>query len=211
MSGGAKQVLDAFEQLPPGERGIAEIRTKEPIVATHGQPFILRRISPSLTVAGGTVLDPQVPPSRRIKDIVAYGEALSGRTELDRLSFLVRQRDLVEPAPLEAAARAGIAPQRSAELIEQLKARGDLVPIGGGERPLLVHRDRLAALSRAVLRGIKAEIARHQPRTEWPAAGLRAPAPHPREGTRAPADRSVDRRRRPGSAPSAPPAPRAAR
>ena len=35
--------------LPPGERGSAELRTKEPIVAVHGQRFILRRISPSVT------------------------------------------------------------------------------------------------------------------------------------------------------------------
>ena len=75
--------------LKAGERGIAELRTKEPVVVTYGQRFILRRISPQTTVAGGRVLDPAVAPQKRIKDLQTYGAALGNPSPLERLSTVL--------------------------------------------------------------------------------------------------------------------------
>ena len=55
------RVMLKGRQLKPGERVYAELRLSEDIVAAHAQRFILRRVSPALTVAGGRVLDPWQP------------------------------------------------------------------------------------------------------------------------------------------------------
>jgi selenocysteine-specific elongation factor len=69
--------------LPPGARGHAQIRCARPVTALHGDRFILRRPSPALTIAGGTVL---------------HNAPRSGR--LRRSDRLARNRRLDDPSPL---------------------------------------------------------------------------------------------------------------
>lgn len=154
--------------LPPGERGFAELRTKEPIVAAHGQRFILRRISPSVTIAGGRVLDPCLPIGKRIKDLASLGTKWSSSSDVARLSALIAQKDSIDDSPLEAARRAGIAPARYRQLLEELLTSGQLLRVGSANRGLLVHKDRLAALSASVLKTIREVLAKHQPRRALP-------------------------------------------
>ncbi len=186
--------------LPPGETGFAELRTKEPIVAAHGQRFILRRVSPSITIAGGRVLDPCLPIGRRIKDLVLLGSKWAASSDVSRLSALIAQKDSLDDSPLEAARRAGIAPLRYRQLLDELRTSGQLIRLarssvkiarsvsegaeqigndspsltlrvtseGNAERGLLVHKDRLAALSASVMKTIREVLAKHQPRRALP-------------------------------------------
>lgn len=154
--------------LPPGERGFAELRTKEPIVAAHGQRFILRRISPSVTIAGGRVLDPCLPVGKRIKDLASLGAKWASSSDVARLSALIAQKDSIDDSPLEAARRAGIAPARYRQLLDELRTTGQLIRLGSAERGLLVHKDRLAALSASVMKTIREVLAKHQPRRALP-------------------------------------------
>ncbi|MGH7128671.1 MAG: SelB C-terminal domain-containing protein, partial [Planctomycetaceae bacterium] len=167
--------------IQPGETGFAELRLHEPVVAAWGQRFILRRPSPAATVAGGVVLDPDVPPEKRLRDLAAHAAAMESATERDRLSFVLSQRDSVPASPQALAARTGVAPVRYEELIEELRRDGGLVEIDPikkthGARPagsrMLVHSERLAALTGAVLRTVKAQIAAHQPRRALPVGSL---------------------------------------
>ncbi len=154
--------------LPPGERGFAELRTKEPIVAAHGQRFILRRISPSVTIAGGRVLDPCLPVGKRIKDLASLGTKWSSSNDVARLSALIAQKDSIDDSPLEAARRSGIAPTRYRQLLEELRTSGQLIRLGSTERGQLVHKDRLAALSASVMKTVREVLAKHQPRRALP-------------------------------------------
>lgn len=43
--------------LAPGSSGFAQIRLERPVVALHGDRFILRRYSPPTTIGGGRILD----------------------------------------------------------------------------------------------------------------------------------------------------------
>ncbi len=52
------QVLEPGGQIAPGTEGLAQLRLETPIAAVAGEPFIVRSYSPSLTIAGGQVLDP---------------------------------------------------------------------------------------------------------------------------------------------------------
>lgn len=169
--------------LAPGERGFAELRLAEPVVAAHGQRFILRRISPALTVGGGRVLDPQVPPGRRIRDLDAHARGFAAADPLDRLANLLAITAAAEIAPREAAVRAGVSLAQFDELLAALERRGEVVTLRSGDRALAVHRARLERLSETAMRIIREELARNQPRRTLPRATVigacRAIAPAP--------------------------------
>jgi len=150
-------------RLSPGELAYAELRTRDDVVAAYGQRFILRRISPALTIAGGAVLDPYLQGTKRVRDPQAYATALDQPTELERLSFLLSQQDEVPATAVEAAWRAGVAAGNYDALIGQLKDSDDLVPIGAGNHSRLIHRRRLQSVSQSVMRTIHVELERNQP------------------------------------------------
>ncbi len=52
------QVLETGGQIAPGSTGFAQLRLETPIAAVAGEHFILRSYSPSVTIAGGEILDP---------------------------------------------------------------------------------------------------------------------------------------------------------
>src|SRR6185312_9551533 len=54
---GRVRVLDG-SQIEPGGGGFAQLRLEAPVVAVHGDRFILRSYSPAETIAGGIITDP---------------------------------------------------------------------------------------------------------------------------------------------------------
>jgi selenocysteine-specific elongation factor len=53
------------EELSPGEQGWLQLELSQPVVATRGDRYILRRPSPGETLGGGSIADPH--PNRRHK------------------------------------------------------------------------------------------------------------------------------------------------
>lgn len=51
--------------IEPGQAGLAQLRTAHPVATVQGEPFILRSDSPSLTIAGGRILDPSARRHKR--------------------------------------------------------------------------------------------------------------------------------------------------
>lgn len=78
--GNIKVHIDATETLGEmslhkvGDQDVARIRLKEPVITFFGSRFIIRRVSPSVTVGGGLVLNPY-PLRRFSEDII--GDLLS--------------------------------------------------------------------------------------------------------------------------------------
>ncbi|NTW03146.1 MAG: selenocysteine-specific translation elongation factor [Oscillochloris sp.] len=70
-------LLDA-EALTAGSSGWAQLRLEQPVVAVRGTRCILRVASPSLTIAGGTVIDPHPARHRRFRaEVLASLETLA--------------------------------------------------------------------------------------------------------------------------------------
>jgi selenocysteine-specific elongation factor len=65
---GRVRVLDSTSEIPRGKTGMAQLSLEEPVVAVHGDRFIIRTYSPSMTIAGGVVLYP-FAFKHRAKDI----------------------------------------------------------------------------------------------------------------------------------------------
>ena len=55
---GRVRVLGGSTQIAAGHSGLAQLRLEAPVVALHGDHFILRSYSPAETIAGGVILDP---------------------------------------------------------------------------------------------------------------------------------------------------------
>lgn len=53
------------DQLSPGEVMVAQLFLSEPVVCTWRQPFVLRLVSPVVTIGGGHVLDPNAARLKR--------------------------------------------------------------------------------------------------------------------------------------------------
>ena len=164
------RVMLKGRQLKPGEQGYAELRLAEDIVAAHAQRFILRRVSPALTVAGGRVLDPWLPVGKRIRDLQLAGAALDQDDERARLSGLVSKLDDIPETPLAALGRAGVGSRRYEELVDELTDDGTIVRVGSGDRPIPIHAERLGALAGTVMKTIREELEKRQPRRTLPRA-----------------------------------------
>ena len=90
----ARVRLIGGEPIPPGGRGLAQLRFNTPVIAHAGQRAILRRPSPAETIGGALVLDPE-SPMLRAPTLEARRALLEAVTagDLDRIAAHLARRD----------------------------------------------------------------------------------------------------------------------
>jgi selenocysteine-specific elongation factor len=144
--------------IAPAGSGVARLRLESPAAVTRGDRFVLRSYSPSVTIAGGQVLDPAPPrlgvrseaTRRRLARLRAPLEGTHGEEEAlrifveDAAAWGVRAHDL--------AARAGGHSSVGREALARLLAHADLWQVG--DRLLL--RTWRQTLARAVTTALAA-------------------------------------------------------
>jgi selenocysteine-specific elongation factor len=146
--------------IEPGETRFAELRSREPVLADHDQRFILRLLSPVETVGGGRVLDPAIPPYRRIRSLEDAGQRLASAEPLDRLDAWLEEQDWVDASPMQIASRLGIGPEGQQALLDKLLRDKKLVKLSKGP---IVHRQRRERLGDAIVARCEREIRKRQP------------------------------------------------
>jgi len=82
---GRVRVLDEPAEIPIGSSGLAQLRLEAPVVALHGDRFILRTYSPTRTIAGGAIIDP-FAVKHRGKDLAQTRRLLRGLVNEDRVA-----------------------------------------------------------------------------------------------------------------------------
>ncbi len=80
---GRLRVLDESGAIAPGANGFAQLRLESPVLALPDERFIIRSYSPSLTIAGGRVLDP-FAAKHRGRDLAQICERLTTLMAADR-------------------------------------------------------------------------------------------------------------------------------
>jgi selenocysteine-specific elongation factor len=73
--------------LEPGEETVCQLQLEEPVVTKQGEPFVIRRLSPMMTIGGGQVIDPYAQRHR-------FGQATVQR--LNQLAEGSLQEQLVQ-------------------------------------------------------------------------------------------------------------------
>ncbi len=130
-------VLSLFErnEARPGEQELAQLLVAEPIVAVHGQPFVLRQESPPATLGGGRIL---MPGSRRYRrrDRTAIDrlERLRSPDPVDRLRAVLAFLGVESCTEPRLRALTGLDEARSHEALAALAASGELIELPAGPR-----------------------------------------------------------------------------
>jgi selenocysteine-specific elongation factor len=142
----ARVALIGRAALGPGEEGLAQLRLDKPVVAVHGDRFVVRRYSPTSTMGGGIVLNPAPPQRRRRAGDAAELEAVEqgGVAALVAAAVAARGRGGMPPA--EVAAASGVPEGAALEALTKAVADGVVQAVG----------DRLYAAS--VVRGARSII-----------------------------------------------------
>jgi selenocysteine-specific elongation factor len=152
----AKVALIGQDALLPGESGYAQLRLDSPVFCLHGDAFIIRQFSPTITIGGGTILHP-APAKHKSTD----KKTLSALQELDHGS-------LSEKIPVLLATDAGQAMNINelnslfgmpgpdiAKICSELARAGKLVMIQA-PAPILVLPSLVESLKKEVLSQVTA-------------------------------------------------------
>ncbi len=144
----ARLVVIGADEIPAGREGLAQIRFRDPVVASFGQRFILRSESAQTTLGGGLVVR---PVSRRVAPHDPAALEALGRAEssdaYERLCEAVRGAGFEQHRPERLACEAGIEPAEVAGLLRRMEEQGLLVTVGGRR----VHRGAVEASERRVM------------------------------------------------------------
>lgn len=125
-------ILYGTTELAAGESSFAQIRSGEPITATHGQRFILRDESASRTLGGGVVLRPLGIRKRQAESSdFASLERIKKGDAATRVQEVLRAAGFEHPSDLQICARAGVEVAEIPSLLEQMKAAKHLTPVPG--------------------------------------------------------------------------------
>jgi selenocysteine-specific elongation factor len=143
-SSGKMALLDVRE-LESGKTGWVQIRLAQPLALARGDLFIVRQPSPSLTLGGGSVVDPHPKRHRRFQaPVLGRLDVLERGTPED---VLLQHLQAGEPTDVETLARRGGASSADVRAsLELLVERGDVLLPGSVDSTIL---PRTMLLSRA--------------------------------------------------------------
>ncbi|MDP8900826.1 MAG: selenocysteine-specific translation elongation factor [Actinomycetota bacterium] len=167
----ARVRLSGAGELAPGEGVFARIRPEEPLVVLPGDRFVLRSLTPQVTIGGGTVLDP-APAGRRPDP--HWLAALEGGDLSGTIPLVLARRpgEGLSAEEISLVLSAGVQEVREAgDRLPEVAKVGDLYAT---VESLQAARDLLLAAlrSRAEARPEASEISVAEARS---ATGLRAP------------------------------------
>jgi selenocysteine-specific elongation factor len=155
---GARSGSGSPAEIAPGGAAYARIRLERPAVLTRGDRFIVRAYSPSVTVGGGVVLDPQ-PPRGAIRTAAGLRRFVTidvERTDPDTaIAAFIDERGAQGLAREALVGRLGLT-ARAADAASERLVRGGRATVVG---ELLVSQRVLADLATRLLAAVDAHHA----------------------------------------------------
>ena len=145
--------------LEPGADAYVRVRLERPVALTRGDRFVLRAYSPTVTIAGGAVLDPS-PPRGRLRSgqgTVRLGRLGDRAEPREGVTVMVEEGGARGLARAVVSRRAGVAPADVAPLVESLVSDGRALPVGD----LLVAPEHLRALREQLIASVAEFHAAH--------------------------------------------------
>ncbi|HEV7439611.1 MAG TPA: SelB C-terminal domain-containing protein [Methylobacterium sp.] len=110
--------------LEPGDTALAQIRTEADVAVPAREPFLLRLDSPSITVAGGRVLDPAGRRRRRHDaPVIARLAAMAAGGPTETLTLRLAESGAAGETLIDLARLVGIAPERVRRRLAEIGAR----------------------------------------------------------------------------------------
>ena len=103
------------EEVPPGQSALARLRVEEPLILLPSDRFVLRSLTPQVTVGGGSVLDPA--PAGRRPDLEWLG-ALESRDAARTVPLALSRAPEVGMTAEELALAVGVASEEIPAALE---------------------------------------------------------------------------------------------
>ena len=125
-------------QVMPGSRAYVRLNLESPTVLTRGDRYILRSYSPSVTIAGGLVLDPQVPRSavrtesawKRFQRLDPLYQDSGKKIQLDEaILVMLEEKGVVGLDAKTLVSRAGVSPENVEAVMFGLVSFGHAVRV----------------------------------------------------------------------------------
>ena len=174
-------VLSLLErnEPPTGQTRLAQLLLAEPVVAAHGQPFVLRVESPPATIGGGRVIDPS---ARRLRRSDLVGIAQLERLRASDPSLRLRGALAIHSqGTLSGPRLCALTGLRAADVestLAALSASGGLIELPLGQRRTIrLLDDSVAALEDRILRALARLHAAHPRQSSIPRAKLMTALP----------------------------------
>jgi selenocysteine-specific elongation factor len=155
---GRVRVLEGSQQIAPGGSGLAQLRLEAPVVAVHGDRFILRSYSPAETIAGGTIVDPFATKhrGREMEHTLELLRSLMREERTAKFEAFVQTAGDRGLRLNDLAAATGWTNEVLARVASEVQKTGSVIEVGG----LFIARSSLDGLSDAVV----AELERYHKR-----------------------------------------------
>ncbi len=182
----ARVALLNQETLAPGKSGFAQLRLDSPVFCLHGDAFIIRQFSPTVTIGGGRVLNPHPVKHRSTdRDVVAGLDVLARGTMMEKIPVLLASLPgrAVDLGQLNSIL--GLPEPELKRLCGELVASGTLVMVAAPS-PILLLPSVVSALesetlalvagfheSNPLLKGISREELRKKSYDDLPAEAFR--------------------------------------
>ncbi|MGB9616869.1 MAG: selenocysteine-specific translation elongation factor, partial [Desulfomonilaceae bacterium] len=142
-------VLPDLDSLLPGQQSLAQIRTASEIVAAAGDRFVLRSLSPSITLGGGVILNPR-GVKLKARTIKSFKESYT-EDDSSIISSLIRSSGPAGITRQELLGLSGLSAKRLDSILEGLKAQSAILKVDASENRL-VHGNFADRIRMRVLR-----------------------------------------------------------
>ena len=144
-------VLLNAKELLPGEEAFVQIRLERPMVVAPGDPFLIRRHSPALSLGGGRILSISGRKAKRFKPYVlepleGRGKALAEGPEA-LIAFEMGCWPEGAFTPRDLVRALGQPPARVEAVLGKLESEGEVEAVG---KDAFLHRKRFRALAESV-------------------------------------------------------------
>ena len=155
---GRVTVLDGPAEIPAGRGAVAQLRLEAPVVALHGDRFVLRSYSPAETIGGGKVINPFAAKHRRkeTKETIDLLQLLMNPQRATKFAGLVRGAGKHGLRSADFIAAMGWTNEVFAQVAAEATKDGSVVDAGG----VYLANESFAQLSNEVV----AELERHHKR-----------------------------------------------
>jgi selenocysteine-specific elongation factor len=171
-------LMDGSE-IAPGDSAFAQLFLAEPLVAVHGQPFVLRAESPPSTIGGGIVLQPLARRYRR-RDVAAVDRLtrLSGQDAVARVTAVLASTGLSPWTEPGLSRDSGLPTEALPSVLQELIKTGALVELPmGPRRTIRVLSEFASELDDRVIRALRRLHAARPRQSAIPRSHLMAELP----------------------------------
>ncbi len=135
------------ECLEPGEEVVAQLRTSSPIVPATGDRFVVRALSPSVTLGGGVVINPRAP-KLRARSVKSFLET-EREDDPSLIASLIKGAGVNGVNRNELMGMSSFSSTRLDKTLDKLRTKKIVIQLDSTERRL-VHRGFLELVQRKI-------------------------------------------------------------